>query len=148
MCDLFGPYTKRVLAFLAALHDLSPTDIGIISAAWRESADRERAEAWVRVHREVCERERLPILAAAAVARKEALDIARQHRWPDWPFWVAAADAGAAIAAGDRIGCHYRTLISPLAAAMPWLLLTMGEVRTAGYGVKTDGTSGVLDKGA
>jgi hypothetical protein len=126
----FGPNTQPVLAFLARLSDLSPKEIGEVTNAWRDTSDRDRADAWVQVHRAVTERERYQILAAASVARRAALFAASRHRWPDWVFSAAASDAAAAIAAGDRIGSHYDTLISPLAAVMPWLSPAQGEVQT------------------
>jgi hypothetical protein len=49
------------------------------------------------------------------------MDAAGTYRWTDWAFSAAASNAGAAIVVGDRIGRHYETLISPLAAVMPWL---------------------------
>jgi hypothetical protein len=118
---IFGPNTQRVLAFLARLPDLSPEEIGKVTNAWWQTNNRDRAEAWAQVQRAAPERERYRIQAAASVARHAALDTASRHHWPDWAFWAAASDAGAAIAAGDRIGSHYETLISPLAAVMPWL---------------------------
>ncbi|HEY2306421.1 MAG TPA: hypothetical protein VGI05_11130, partial [Streptosporangiaceae bacterium] len=113
---LFGPNTKLVLAYLARLSDLSPEDFARVANAWWEADGRDRADAWAQVHRAAPERERYQILAAASVARREALDAASRYHWPDWAFWAAAADAAAAIAARDWIGRHYQTLISPLAA--------------------------------
>lgn len=128
MAATFGPNTQQVLAFLARLCELSPKDLGKVTNAWRDTNDRDRAEAWVAVHCAATERERYRILAAACVARQAALDAASRYHWPDWAFWAGASDAGAAIAAGDRIGSHYETLISPLATVMPWLTLGHGEV--------------------
>jgi hypothetical protein len=127
---IFGPNTQRVLAFLARLPDLSPEEIGKVTNAWWQTNDRDRAEAWVAVHCAATERERYRILAAACVARQAALDAASRYHWPDWAFWAGASDAGAAIAAGDRIGSHYETLISPLATVMPWLTLGHGQVQS------------------
>lgn len=147
--EIFGPHTPRVLAFLAHLADLAPTDIGTVTNVWLETDSWDRAEAWARVHRAVAPGERPPILAAAAVARRSALDVARRHRRPDWSFWAAASDAGAGIAARDLIGLgHYFTLVSPLAAVMPALLLGEGGGQTVG-GLSTDeGAPGVLQQGA
>jgi hypothetical protein len=126
---IFGPNTRLVLAFLARLPDLSPEDFGTAANAWWQTDGRDRAEAWAQVHRTATERERYRIQAVASVARQEALDTARRHGWPDWAFWAAASDAGAALAVGDRIGGHYETLISPLAAVMPWLPSGRGDAQ-------------------
>jgi hypothetical protein len=147
--SLFGPNTKLVLAFLARLSDLSPEDFARVANAWWETDGRDRADAWAQVHRAAPERERYQILAAASVARREALDAASRYRWHDWAFWAAASDAAAAIAARDRIGRHYQPLISPLAAVMPWLPPGDGEVQsgediTANYLPEGD----VLQQGA
>ena len=146
--EIFGPNTGQVLTFLAGLGDLSPSDIGRVTNAWRESDERDRAEAWVRVHRALVGAERDAVLAAAAVARQEALAVARRYGWPKWPFWAAAADAGAGIAAGDRIGGHYRTLVAPLAQVMPWLWRSGGTAPTGGPIPDADHASGVLRQGA
>src|SRR4051794_25351707 len=118
---VFGPRAERVLVSLAGLYDLSRTDISKVTDAWADTDGRDRATAWVRMHRDLTEEERLPVLTAASVARQSALEIAGRYGWHDWRFWAAASDAGAGIAAGDRIGSHYVTLVSPLAAVMPWL---------------------------
>ena len=133
---IFGPHTQRVLAFLDGLTDLSRTDLRTVAEAWRDTADRERAEAWVRIHRILGEGERLPVQAAASVARQEALAVAGRYGWPDWPFWAAASDAAAGIAAGDRIGRHRLVLVAPLTGVMPGLLLADGVIRTRGAGTK------------
>jgi hypothetical protein len=124
---LFGPNTQLVLAFLARLSDLSREDFAKVANAWRETDDRDRAEAWARLHRTASDRERQQILAAASVARGEALDAANRRQWHDWSFWAATSDAAAAIAARDWIGRDYQTLISPLSVVMPWLPPVAGE---------------------
>jgi hypothetical protein len=125
---IFGPNTEQVIAFLARLSDLSPEEIGTVTDTWRQTKDLNRAEAWVQVHRVMTDRERCWVMAAAAVARQVALDAASRCDWKDCAFPAAASNAGAAIVAGDRIGRHHETLISPLAAVMPWLPLAHGEV--------------------
>jgi hypothetical protein len=130
MIRIFGPNTQLVLAFLARIPDLSREDIGKVTNAWWQADGLDRAEAWAQVHRTVTERERCWILAAGWVARQTALDAADRYRWRDWAFWAAASDAGAAIAADDRIGSHYETLISPLTAVMPWLTPRHGQVQS------------------
>jgi hypothetical protein len=124
---IFGPNTEQVLAFLARLSDLSAEEIGTVTDTWRQTKDLTRAEAWAQVHRVTTDRERCWVMAAAAVARQVALDAASRHHWTDCAFSAAASNAGAAIVAGDRIGRHHKTLISPLAVVMPWLPLAHGE---------------------
>jgi hypothetical protein len=128
---IFGPNTELALAFLARLPDLSPEDIGQVTDAWRQTNGLDRAQAWVQVHRVATDRERCWIVAASSVARQVALDAASRYRWTDWAFSAASSDAGAAIVADDRIGSHYETLISPLAAVMPWLPPAHGEAQSA-----------------
>jgi hypothetical protein len=142
---IFGPNTQSVLAFLAGLGDLSPTEMSKVTDAWRDTDNRDRADAWVQIHRDLAAPDRLPVLVAASVARQEALEIAGRHRWRDWQFWAAAADAAAGIAAGDRIGSHYATLVSAVAAVMPWLPLPGGgqggERLSTGYQSERDQSS-------
>ena len=126
---LFGPNTQRVLAFLAGLRS--------IPGGFRESGERLAASGRLgpcrsvgELHRAASDRERYQILAAASVARREALDVANRHQWHDSSFWSAASDAAAAIAARDWIGRYYQTLIFPLSAVMPWLPPVAGDVRS------------------
>jgi hypothetical protein len=125
---IFGPNTELVLTFVSRLPDLSPEEISKVTDAWRQTNGLERASAWVQVHRVATARERCWILAARSVARQVAMDTASSCGWTDWEFSEAASNAGAAIVAGDRIGSHYETLISPLAAVMPWLASRNREV--------------------
>jgi hypothetical protein len=127
---LFGPNTQLVLALLAGLSDLSREDFAKVANAWRQTDDRDRAEAWAQLHRAASDRERQQILAAASVARREALDAANRRQWHDWSFWAATSDAAAAIAARDWIGRGYQALISPLSVVMPWLPPVPGDVRS------------------
>jgi hypothetical protein len=146
--EIFGPVTERVLAFLAGLNELSPAEISKVTDAWRATDDRDRAEAWVRICRDLAEGERLLVLTAASVARQAALEVAGRRRWRDWRFWAAASDACAGIAAGDRIGRHQSTLVSPLAAVMPWLPLTDREAQPRSHAVTANGASVPLRQGA
>jgi hypothetical protein len=123
-------------------------DLGTITDAWRETNERDRAEAWVRIHRTLADGERLPVLAAAAVARQEALEVAGRLGWPDWPFWAAVSDAAAGVAAGERIGRHCLTLVVPLSAVMPWLPPREAVIAARGRVVGGDGASDALQKGA
>lgn len=103
--------------------------------AWKQASPPDRARAWARLTRATTEQERYRILAAASLARREALAVAHRLRRMDWAFWAAASDAAAAVAAGTRIGRPYETLTVPLAAVMPILAPNPGQTggRTAGY---------------
>jgi len=121
MRPIFGPHTERVLEFLADLWLLSPEEIGRVTTAWKEASDLERAEAWAQLHRVVSGEELEKILAAASVARRQAIDAAYLLQRADWAFWAAAWDTAAAIAAEERIGASYYVLTRPLMTVMPSL---------------------------
>jgi hypothetical protein len=121
MRAVFGPHTKRVLHFLTSLRDLSPVEIDQVTGIWKEADDLDRAQAWAQLQRVTTQDERYLVLAAAAAARRVAMDTAHKASRSDWASWAAACDAGAAIAAGDRLGADYDTLTAPLAAVMPWV---------------------------
>lgn len=133
---LFGPNTELVLAFLAHLSELTREDAATVAEVWRETDGLDRAEARAWLHRRTAGRERQQILAAAAVARREAQNTANRCQWRDWSFWAAASDAAAAITAPDLIGCYYPTLVAPLSAVMPFLQPAVREIqRGKGIGV-------------
>jgi hypothetical protein len=121
MTSMFGPHGQRVLALITCIQGLSADQVDQVTSAWRRSSPGSRARAWAQLNRTTAEDERYRILAAAALARREALDTARRTNRMDWAFWAAACDAGAAVAAGDRIGPHYDTLLAPFATAVPAL---------------------------
>jgi hypothetical protein len=121
MRAVFGPHTKRVVQFLTNLRDLSPIEIDQVTCIWKEADDLDRAQAWAQLQRVTTQDERYLVLAAAAAARRIAMDTAHKLSRSDWASWAAACDAAAAIAAGDRLGADYDTLTAPLAAVMPWL---------------------------
>ncbi|MET7765138.1 hypothetical protein [Streptomyces sp. NPDC005336] len=121
MSVIFGPNSRRVIQFLTHIEDLSPEEIDRVADLWKQTSSQTRAEGWAEVHRTTTDEERYRILVAAAVARRAALDAARNHRRRDWAFWAAVWDAAAAVAVCDRIGSHYNVLIAPLAAVMPSL---------------------------
>jgi hypothetical protein len=116
----FGPHSRCVLALIASIPGLSAGQVDQVISAWKQVSPHARARAWTQLNR-AAEDERYRILAAAALARREALDTARRTNRMDWAFWAAACDAGAAVAAGDRIGPHYDTLLAPFATAVPAL---------------------------
>lgn len=121
MRQIFGPHTERVLKFLADLWLLSPEQISEVTAAWKQASELERAEAWAHLHRVATGEDWDEILAAASVARRQAMDAAYLLHRVDWAFWAAAWDAAAAIAAEERIGSGYHVLTHPLMTVMPSL---------------------------
>ena len=121
MISTFGPNSQRVLALIAAIPGLSAAQVDQVISAWKRDSPRARARAWTQLNRITTEDERYRILTAAALARREALETARRTHRMDWAFWAAACDAGAAVAAGARIGRHYETLLAPFATAVPAL---------------------------
>jgi hypothetical protein len=121
MPSTFGPNSQRVLALMACIPGLSAGQVDQVISAWKWANPRARAQAWAQLNRITTEDERYRILAAAALARREALDTARRTHRMDWAFWAAACDAGAAVAAGARLGRHYDTLLAPFAAVVPAL---------------------------
>ena len=121
MNDIFARDSDRVLTLIAGIADLSPAEADQVTEAWKQASPLDRARAWARLTRATTEQERYQILAAASLARKEALTAARRLHRMDWAFWAAASDAAAAVAAGPRIGPPYDTLTAPLAAVMPAL---------------------------
>jgi hypothetical protein len=92
-----------------------------VTNAWKQVSALDRARAWARLTRATTEQERYRILAAASLARREALAAARRLRQMDWAFGAAVSDAAAAVAVGTRTGRPYETLTAPLAAVMPAL---------------------------
>src|SRR5260221_14510790 len=119
MKDVFGRCTRQVLDFLGRLRDLSPAEIGLVTSAWKQASDLDRAEAWARLHTITTESERREILAAASAARRAAMETTRTLRRPDWAFWAAAWDAGPAIAADDRPRRSSGPLAPPPAGGAP-----------------------------
>jgi hypothetical protein len=118
---IFGPHTQRVLQFLADLWLLTPDEIGTVTQTWKEANDLERAEAWAQLHRDASAEDWDKILAAASVARRQAMDAAYLLERTDWAYWAAAWDAAAAIAAEETIGSYYNVLTGPLGSVMPSL---------------------------
>src|SRR5258708_12280659 len=131
MKAIFGPHTRRLLTFLNDLRDLSPAEIDLATSAWKQVRGLDRAEAWAQLQRVTTQNERHPILAAASVARRVAMDAANQLDQPDWAFWAAAWDAAAAITAEDRIGSCYDILTAPLATVMPSLTQSRSSAQDA-----------------
>ena len=104
MDHIFGRDHHRVIAIIARLAELSPEEAGKVTSAWKQASPEDRARAWAGLVRGTTEPERYQILAAASLARQEALEAAHRMQWLDWTFWAAASDAAAAVAAGPGIG--------------------------------------------
>ena len=121
MRSMFGPNGQQVLALIASISGLSADQVDQVTNAWRRHSPHERNRAWAHLCRTTGEDERYEILAAASLARREALEIAARMNRADWAFWAAAYDAGAAVAAGERIGGPYDALITPFAGVVPFL---------------------------
>ncbi|HZC25883.1 MAG TPA: hypothetical protein VE287_02600 [Actinopolymorphaceae bacterium] len=122
MSDIFGPNTRGVLHLISHLDTLGAEQIEIVVAGWKRQSRPDRAEAWAAVGAATTPQERLAILDAAALARRDAMDVARRHQCSDWAFWAAAWDAAAAVAACDRIDAHHHeVLVGPVASVLPWL---------------------------
>lgn len=121
MRSMFGPNGQQVLALIASIAGLSAEQVDQVTSAWRRHSAQDRNRAWAHLCRTTGEDERYEILAAASLARREALDAARRVNRSDWAFWAAACDAGAAVAAGARIDRHYEALVAPFAEVVPAL---------------------------
>lgn len=127
MRSIFGPNGQQVLALIASISAMSAEQVDQVTSAWRRGNSHHRNQAWAQLSRTTREDEhRYGVLAAASLARREALDVARRVHRSDWAFWAAACDAGAAVAAGVRIGRHYETLVTPFVQAVPTLARTSG----------------------
>jgi hypothetical protein len=122
MNPMFGQDGQRVLTLITGIADLSAAEVDQVTDAWKHVCPADRAKAWTRLVQTTTEQERYQILAAASLARREALATAHRLHRVDWAFWAAVSDAAAAVAAGTRIGGHYGTLTAPLAAIMPCLV--------------------------
>jgi hypothetical protein len=138
MNPMFGQDGQRVLALITGIADLTPGEVDQVTDAWKRVCPSDRAAAWARLVRTTTEQERYQILAAASLARREALATARRLRRADWAFWAAVNDAAAAVAAGDRIGRHYDTLTAPLAVVMPTLTASPGRAPASAAGFTAD----------
>lgn len=147
MRQIFGPHTERVLSFLADLWLLSPEQIGTVTAAWKEANELERAEAWAQLHRVTSGDDWDEILAAASVARRQAMDAAYLLHRVDWAFWAAAWDAAAAIAAQEHIGSGYHVLARPLMTVMPSLSESSTDARVPAQRVRARAGGGRGDVG-
>jgi hypothetical protein len=150
MNRIFGRESQRVLALIIRIADLSPAEVDQVTNVWKQVSALDRAMAWARLTRVTTEQERYWILAAASLARREALAAARRLHRMDWAFWAAVSDAAAAVAAGTRIGRPYETLTAPLAAVMPALAPRPGRTdgRAEWFGEHEPPAPTVLREGA
>lgn len=119
--SIFGPNGQRVLALITGIPVLSAEQVDQVTGMWKRGNPDDRASAWAQLNGTTTEEERYEILAAASLARREALEASRRMRRDDRAFWAAACDASAAVAAGNRIGRHYDVLVAPFADVMPCL---------------------------
>ncbi|HEX6520419.1 MAG TPA: hypothetical protein VF070_10485 [Streptosporangiaceae bacterium] len=127
MRSIFGPNRQQVLALIASISAMSAEQVDQVTSAWRLGNPRHRNQAWAQLSRTIREDEqRYGVLAAASLTRREALDVARRVHRSDWAFWAAACDAGAAVAAGVKIGRHYETLVAPFSQVVPTLARDTG----------------------
>ena len=138
MNPIFGRDGLRVLALITGIAHLTRDEVDQVTGAWKRACPSERAAAWARLVQSTTEQERYQILAAASVARGEALVTAQRLRRADWAFWAAVSDAAAAVAAGARMGCHYHTLTAPLAAVMPSLTVNPDRAPASAAGFTGD----------
>lgn len=150
MNPLFGHDGQRVLALITRIGDLTAEEVDQVTDAWKQVCPSHRAAAWAHLVRTTTEQERYQILAAASVARREALAAAHRLHRVDWAFWAAVSDAAAAVAAGTRIGRHYDTLTAPLSGVMPALAASPGPAYASGAGFTghDPGSAAVLSEGA
>jgi len=150
MTPMFGQDGQRVLTLITGIADLTADDVGQVTDAWKQVCPSDRAQAWTRLVQATTEQERYQILAAASLARREALVTAHRLRGVDGAFWAAASAAAAAVAAGPRIGRHYGTLTAPLATVMPPLAAWSGQapVSAAGLSAGDPRTPAVVSEGA
>ena len=119
--SIFGSNSHRVLALITGIPVMSADQVDQVTGTWKQGNPDDRASAWAQLNGTTTEEERYEILAAASLARREALETSRRMRRDDRAFWAAACDASAAVAAGDRIGHHYDVLVAPFAEVMPGL---------------------------
>lgn len=128
MTSMFGPNGHQVLALIASIQRLSAEQVDEVTTAWRQGSPRVRNRAWAHLSRTAGEDERYGILAAASVARREALETARRMHRSDWAFWAAACDAAAAVASGSLVVRDFETLVGPFAQVVPALVRFPGAV--------------------
>jgi hypothetical protein len=126
--SIFGPNGQRVLALITGIPALSADRVDQVTRTWKQGNPDDRASAWGQLNGTTTEEERYEILAAAALARREALETSRRLRRADWAFWAAACDASAAVAVGERIGRHYDILVAPFAEVVPSLVAPFAEI--------------------
>jgi hypothetical protein len=150
MNPMFGQDGQHVLTLITGIADLTAAEVDQVTDAWKQVCPSDRAAAWAQLVRTTTEQERYQILAAASLARREALATAHRLRRVDWAFWAAMSDAAAAVAAGTRIGRHYDTLTAPLATVMPPLTAcpARAPVSAAGFIAGDPRTPAVVSEGA
>lgn len=122
MRTVLGPNTRGVLHLISHLRRLDAAQIDAVAAAWKRQPARDRARAWAAAAHTAETEQRVGVLAAAGLAREEAMTVAARHDRTDWAFWAAAWDAAAGVAVGGLIDDRdYQQLVGPMADAIPWL---------------------------
>jgi hypothetical protein len=86
VASMFGPNGQRVLALIIRIPSLTADQVAQVTSAWKRGDPIGRAHAWAQLNRAATEEERYPILTAAALARREALEAARRLDRADWAF--------------------------------------------------------------
>jgi hypothetical protein len=150
MNPLLGHDGQRVLVLITGIGGLTAEEVDQVTDSWKRACPVARAAAWAELVRTTTEHERYQILAAASVARREALVTAHRLRRVDWAFWAAVSDAAAAVAAGARLGPHYDTLTAPLAAVMAPMAARPASAHASAAGRNGNGPPlpAVLSEGA
>ena len=90
MNPLFGNNGQLVLALITGIGDLTAEEVDQVTDAWKQVCPSDRAAAWARLVRTTTEQERYQILAAASLARREALATAHRLRRVRQPFSARA----------------------------------------------------------
>lgn len=122
MRTVLGPNTRGVLHLISHLRRLDPEQIDTVAAEWKRQAARARARAWAAAAHAATGKQRVGVLAAARLARDEAMTVASRHDRTDWAFWAAAWDAAAGVAVCGLIDDRdYQQLVGSLVGVVPWL---------------------------
>jgi hypothetical protein len=122
MSTVLGPNTRSVLHLIFHLRGLRAEQVDTVATEWKRRPAQVRARAWAEVTHAARGEERFAILAAATLARHDAMATAARNNRADWAFWAAAWDAAAAVASCGLIEERdYQVLVGPMAGVMRWL---------------------------
>ena len=81
--SIFGSNGQRVLALITGIPALSADQVDQVTGTWKQGNPDDRASAWAQLNGTTTEEERYEILAAASLARREALETSRRMRRAD-----------------------------------------------------------------